>query len=167
MRDPVRSEGAHFVKELPERFNELGLVHPRATELGPPLTAPAVGAGGDLESLPQPDRTRPPPALGRDPPADRQGPPHLGRDPLRAGRDTREAGRDTDLSRHIFADHHLTEEQRQAMMRIYLSFRHENDDVANGSRVIVPEMADRPGTLTTRPKGGVSPGGGARYPPSG
>jgi transcriptional regulator with XRE-family HTH domain len=46
---------------------------------------------------------------------------------------------DTDLSRHIFADHHLTEEQRQALMRIYLSFRHENDDVANGSRVIVPE----------------------------
>ena len=37
---------------------------------------------------------------------------------------------DTDLSRHIFADHHLTEEQRQAMMRIYLSFRHENDDQA-------------------------------------
>ena len=34
---------------------------------------------------------------------------------------------DTDLSRHIFADHHLTEEQRQAMMRIYLSFRHENE----------------------------------------
>jgi transcriptional regulator with XRE-family HTH domain len=37
---------------------------------------------------------------------------------------------DTDLSRHIFADRHLTEEQRQAMMRIYLSFRHENDAVA-------------------------------------
>jgi hypothetical protein len=24
-------------------------------------------------------------------------------------------------------------------MRIYLSFRHENDDLANGSRVVVPE----------------------------
>jgi transcriptional regulator with XRE-family HTH domain len=35
---------------------------------------------------------------------------------------------DTDLSRHIFADRHLTEEQRQALLRIYLSFRHENDD---------------------------------------
>jgi transcriptional regulator with XRE-family HTH domain len=34
---------------------------------------------------------------------------------------------DTDLSRHIFADRHLTEEQRQALLRIYLSFRHEND----------------------------------------
>lgn len=51
---------------------------------------------------------------------------------------------DTDLSRHIFADHHLTEEQRQALMRIYLSFRHENDDVANGSRVIVPEGVSNP-----------------------
>ena len=36
---------------------------------------------------------------------------------------------DTDLSRHIFADEHLTEEQRQALMRIYLSFRHENEDL--------------------------------------
>ena len=35
----------------------------------------------------------------------------------------------TDLARHILADHNLTEEQKQALMRIYLSFRHENDDV--------------------------------------
>src|SRR5487761_1218154 len=41
----------------------------------------------------------------------------------------------TDLARHIFADHHLTEDQRQALMRIYLSFRHENDDHADGIRV--------------------------------
>jgi transcriptional regulator with XRE-family HTH domain len=38
---------------------------------------------------------------------------------------------DTDLSRHIFADRHLTDEQRHAMMRIYLSFRHENDAQAD------------------------------------
>ncbi|HEX7442792.1 MAG TPA: hypothetical protein VF320_02835, partial [Acidimicrobiales bacterium] len=41
---------------------------------------------------------------------------------------------DTDLSRHIFADQHLTEEQRQALMRIYLSFRHENEDLAGRLR---------------------------------
>ncbi len=41
---------------------------------------------------------------------------------------------DTDLSRHIFADRHLNEEQRQAMMRIYLSFRHENDAQADHER---------------------------------
>jgi transcriptional regulator with XRE-family HTH domain len=40
---------------------------------------------------------------------------------------------DTDLSRHIFNDHHLTEEQRQALLRIYLSFRHENEDEATAA----------------------------------
>ena len=49
---------------------------------------------------------------------------------------------DTDLSRHIFADRHLTEEQRQAMMRIYLSFRHENDDEAEGHRVAADTPED-------------------------
>ena len=34
---------------------------------------------------------------------------------------------DTDLGREILADVHLTEEQKQALMRIYLSFRHENE----------------------------------------
>ena len=34
----------------------------------------------------------------------------------------------TDLGRHIFGDSNLTEEQKQALMRIYLSFRHENED---------------------------------------
>jgi transcriptional regulator with XRE-family HTH domain len=48
---------------------------------------------------------------------------------------------DTDLSRHIFADHHLTEEQRQAMMRIYLSFRHENEDQAVADLERVPAEA--------------------------
>jgi transcriptional regulator with XRE-family HTH domain len=36
----------------------------------------------------------------------------------------------TDLARHIFGDNNLNEEQKQAMMRIYLSFRHENEDNA-------------------------------------
>jgi transcriptional regulator with XRE-family HTH domain len=36
----------------------------------------------------------------------------------------------TDLARHIFGDNNLNEEQKQAMMRIYLSFRHENEDKA-------------------------------------
>jgi transcriptional regulator with XRE-family HTH domain len=68
---------------------------------------------------------------------------------------------DTDLSRHIFADHHLTEEQRQALMRIYLSFRHENDDVANGSRIIVPEGGPSVSDASERDGTGVdvSPGG--------
>jgi transcriptional regulator with XRE-family HTH domain len=36
----------------------------------------------------------------------------------------------TDLGRHIFGDNNLNEEQKQAMLRIYLSFRHENEDNA-------------------------------------
>jgi transcriptional regulator with XRE-family HTH domain len=31
-----------------------------------------------------------------------------------------------DLARQILSDPHLTEDQKQALMRIYLSFRHEN-----------------------------------------
>jgi transcriptional regulator with XRE-family HTH domain len=34
---------------------------------------------------------------------------------------------DTDLSRQILADPYLTEDQKQALIRIYLSFRHESD----------------------------------------
>ena len=55
---------------------------------------------------------------------------------------------DTDLSRHIFADQHLTEEQRQALMRIYLSFRHENEDLGDvgpgPSAAAGPSAATRP-----------------------
>jgi len=42
--------------------------------------------------------------------------------------------RDDDVVRHILTDPHLVEEQRQALVRIYLSFRRENgsDDQANG-----------------------------------
>ncbi len=48
---------------------------------------------------------------------------------------------DTDLSRHIFNDHHLTEDQRQALLRIYLSFRHENEDQDESDQVarVAPE----------------------------
>jgi transcriptional regulator with XRE-family HTH domain len=34
---------------------------------------------------------------------------------------------ETDLAREILADAHLSEEQKQALIRIYLSFRHENE----------------------------------------
>ncbi len=48
---------------------------------------------------------------------------------------------DTDLARHIFADRHLTEEQSQALIRIYLSFRHENDGSSDESAVGRPSPA--------------------------
>jgi transcriptional regulator with XRE-family HTH domain len=34
---------------------------------------------------------------------------------------------ETDLARQILADPHLSEDQKQALVRIYLSFRHENE----------------------------------------
>jgi transcriptional regulator with XRE-family HTH domain len=34
---------------------------------------------------------------------------------------------ETDLAREILADAHLTEDQKQALIRIYLSFRHETE----------------------------------------
>jgi transcriptional regulator with XRE-family HTH domain len=34
---------------------------------------------------------------------------------------------ETDLAREILADVHLNEDQKQALIRIYLSFRHENE----------------------------------------
>jgi transcriptional regulator with XRE-family HTH domain len=67
---------------------------------------------------------------------------------------------DTDLSRHIFADRNLTEEQRQALLRIYLSFRHENEGAA--------DVETEPESPTT-PAGHAPPatgGNGARTPPA-
>jgi transcriptional regulator with XRE-family HTH domain len=56
---------------------------------------------------------------------------------------------DTDLTQHIYADPHLTEEQRRAILRIYLSFRHENEAAGPeeppappGEVVVVPPAAD-------------------------
>jgi transcriptional regulator with XRE-family HTH domain len=63
---------------------------------------------------------------------------------------------DTDLSRHIFADHHLTEEQRQAMMRIYLSFRHENEDQAVVDPNRAPAEAVPASAQASGPIGAVS-----------
>ena len=51
---------------------------------------------------------------------------------------------DTDLARHIFADHHLTEDQRQALLRIYLSFRHENEGRAVPVETATPAQAETP-----------------------
>jgi transcriptional regulator with XRE-family HTH domain len=38
---------------------------------------------------------------------------------------------DADLAREILADPFLTEDQKQALIRIYLSFRHENEGAAD------------------------------------
>jgi transcriptional regulator with XRE-family HTH domain len=53
---------------------------------------------------------------------------------------------DSDLGREILADAHLTEDQKQALIRIYLSFRHENDAEAgpeSPGAFTKPDSADR------------------------
>ena len=50
-------------------------------------------------------------------------------------------GGDADLARHILADPHLSEDQKQALVRIYLSFRHEH------------EAGDQAGPPTAAPEG--------------
>ncbi len=47
---------------------------------------------------------------------------------------------ETDLAREILADPRLNEDQKQALVRIYLSFRHENDPA------LEPDGHDQPGT---------------------
>ncbi len=76
----------------------------------------------------------------------------------------------TDLARHIFGDNNLNEEQKQAMMRIYLSFRHENEDNAEvANRAAGAAGASASGTGPEAPlaagsavPGGTSPSGAER-----
>jgi transcriptional regulator with XRE-family HTH domain len=141
VKEPGRTEGAQFVKELPERFNELGsFIRQQRSSARLSLRRLSELAGISNPYLSQIERgLRRPSAeiLQQIAKALRISAETLY---VQAGILDKPDG-DTDLSRHIFADHHLTEEQRQAMMRIYLSFRHENDDVANGNRVVLAEGA--------------------------
>ena len=88
---PSGSTLARVSTDPKDRWLDLGSFIREQRGIGPALAAQAVGAGRDLQSLPEPDRAGPAPALGRDPPADRQGAAHLRRDALRAGRDPRGA----------------------------------------------------------------------------
>jgi transcriptional regulator with XRE-family HTH domain len=144
-----RAEGAQFVKEIPEKFNELGsFIRAQRSSARLSLRRLSELAGISNPYLSQIERgLRRPSAeiLQQIAKALRISAETLY---VQAGILEKPTG-DTDLSRHIFADHHLTEEQRQAMLRIYLSFRHENE---NGD-------ADRPGApgvANGRPPAGPS-----------
>ena len=128
MKDPARQDGTQFVKELPERFNELGsFIREQRSSARLSLRRLSELAGISNPYLSQIERgLRRPSAeiLQQIAKALRISAETLY---VQAGILEKPTG-DTDLSRHIFADHHLTEEQRQAMLRIYLSFRHENNN---------------------------------------
>jgi transcriptional regulator with XRE-family HTH domain len=122
------SEGDRFVKELPERFNELGsFIREQRSSARLSLRRLSELAGISNPYLSQIERgLRRPSAeiLQQIAKALRISAETLY---VQAGILERPDG-DTDLTRHIFADRYLTEEQRQALLRIYLSFRHENED---------------------------------------
>ena len=128
MTDPVGHDGDRTVKELPERINELGsFIREQRSSARLSLRRLSELAGISNPYLSQIERgLRRPSAeiLQQIAKALRISAETLY---VQAGILERPDG-DTDLSRHIFADQHLTEEQRQALMRIYLSFRHENED---------------------------------------
>jgi transcriptional regulator with XRE-family HTH domain len=48
---------------------------------------------------------------------------------------------DADLAREILADPFLTEDQKQALIRIYLSFRHENETGVEADETVAPDDA--------------------------
>jgi transcriptional regulator with XRE-family HTH domain len=65
----------------------------------------------------------------------------------------------TDLARHIFGDNNLNEEQKQALMRIYLSFRHENEDNADLAAAAAAASPAPPGPGEGSVAGGATEGG--------
>jgi len=152
MTDPVGHDGDRFVKELPERFNELGsFIREQRSSARLSLRRLSELAGISNPYLSQIERgLRRPSAeiLQQIAKALRISAETLY---VQAGILERPDG-DTDLSRHIFADRHLTEEQRQALMRIYLSFRHENEDVA-------ADAADTPDDPAEPPTGSAAAAG--------
>ena len=157
-----RMEGTPFVKELPERFIELGsFIREQRSSARLSLRRLSELAGISNPYLSQIERgLRRPSAeiLQQIAKALRISAETLY---VQAGILEKPDG-DTDLSRHIFADHHLTEDQRQAMMRIYLSFRHENDDQAAAPPAPTPgdrhrQLAEDPGVAGASP--GNVPGG--------
>ncbi len=129
MNDPSHQDGNQFVKELPERLNELGsFIREQRNSARLSLRRLSELAGISNPYLSQIERgLRRPSAeiLQQIAKALRISAETLY---VQAGILERPDG-DTDLSRHIFADHHLTEEQRQAMLQIYLSFRHDNENL--------------------------------------
>jgi transcriptional regulator with XRE-family HTH domain len=165
-----RTEGSPFVKELPERFIELGsFIREQRSSARLSLRRLSELAGISNPYLSQIERgLRRPSAeiLQQIAKALRISAETLY---VQAGILEKPDG-DTDLSRHIFADHHLTEEQRQAMMRIYLSFRHENDDPAAAPRPPAP-ADDHPHPVENPAVAGASPaivpGGSGSTPEAG
>ena len=133
-------EGAPFVRDLPDRVNELGaFIREQRNTARLSLRRLSELAGVSNPYLSQIERgLRRPSAeiLQQIAKALRISAETLY---VQAGILERPDG-ETDLARYILSDRHLSEDQKQVLLRIYLSFRHENDPPghATGGPVAAP-----------------------------
>ena len=145
-------EGAKFVKELPEHFNELGsFIREQRSNARLSLRRLSELAGISNPYLSQIERgLRRPSAeiLQQIAKALRISAETLY---VQAGILEKPDG-NTDLARYILSDQNLTEDQKQALMRIYLSFRHENEDEAEAESEAPVASGTTPGTVAPSPR---------------
>ena len=59
---------------------------------------------------------------------------------------------ETDLARYILSDRHLSEDQKQVLLRIYLSFRHENDPAEERRRGDAGTQLANGASMATEPR---------------
>ena len=142
MKDPVGHDGDRFVKELPERFNELGsFIREQRGTARLSLRRLSELAGISNPYLSQIERgLRRPSAeiLQQIAKALR-----ISAETLYVQAGILEPPSGTpDLTRAIMADQSISEEQKQALVRIYLSFRREHEDERG------PQMPDEPAAPT-------------------
>ena len=128
VKEPARVEGAQFVKELPERFNELGsFIREQRSSARLSLRRLSELAGISNPYLSQIERgLRRPSAeiLQQIAKALR-----ISAETLYVQAGILDPPEGTpDLSRAIMADQAISEEQKQALVRIYLSFRRDHAD---------------------------------------
>ncbi len=140
-----RGDGAAFVRDLPERVNELGaFIREQRNTARLSLRRLSELAGVSNPYLSQIERgLRRPSAeiLQQIAKALRISAETLY---VQAGILERPDG-DTDLARFILSDQHLSEDQKQVLLRIYLSFRHENEPPGDRSgEASAPSGSERP-----------------------
>jgi transcriptional regulator with XRE-family HTH domain len=137
-------EGAPFVRDLPDRVNELGaFIREQRNTARLSLRRLSELAGVSNPYLSQIERgLRRPSAeiLQQIAKALRISAETLY---VQAGILERPDG-ETDLARYILSDRHLSEDQKQALLRIYLSFRHEHDPPGHAAGDPAPTPPDGP-----------------------
>ena len=156
MKDAAHTEGTQFVKEFPERFNELGsFIREQRSSARLSLRRLSELAGISNPYLSQIERgLRRPSAeiLQQSAKALR-----ISAETLYVQAGILEPPSGTpDLTRAIMADQSISEEQKQALVRIYLSFRRDHEDeqrTAQAADGHEPDVAPPTEPVATEPPG--------------